>query len=112
MKTSNRSRTKTSAPKTTASTATNHRQKSIRKKNESNTITTRVKHIAVPIRYIHEQIEADRIKLQKIDTTLNIAYSGTKPNPSPTHFRQYDWAIGVQFYPPESSEHYKLLGTS
>ena len=76
---------------------------------ESNTITTRVKHIAVPISYIHEQIESDRITLRKIDTTLNLADSGTKPNPSPTHFRQHDFVIGVRFYPPSDSEHYKLL---
>lgn len=51
--------------------------------------------MAVPIRYIHEQIEANHIKLEMIDTTLNIADLGTKPNPLPTHFKQYDWAIGV-----------------
>ena len=91
------------------SPAEEHKEEVLVNENESNTITTQVKYIAVPIWYIHEQIEADRIKLQKIDTRLNIADSGTKPNPSPTHFRQYDWAIGVRFYPPESSEHYKLL---
>jgi hypothetical protein len=40
MKTSNRLRTKTSAPKTTASTARNHRQKSIRKKSLSTKMIT------------------------------------------------------------------------
>lgn len=76
---------------------------------EANTVTTRVKHIAVPIKYINEQIQDGCIKLEKIDTTLNFADSGTKPNPSPTHFRHYDHVIGVRFYPPEGSEHYKLL---
>ena len=78
---------------------------------EANTFTSRTKHIAVPIKYINinKQIQAGKIKLEKIDTTLNLADSGTKPNPSPTHFRHYDWVIGVQFYPPKESEHYKLL---
>ena len=76
---------------------------------EANSVTTRVKHLAVSIAYIHEQIEANIIKLEKIDTTLNIADSGTKPNPSPIHFRHYDYIIGVRFYPPIESEHYQLL---
>lgn len=76
---------------------------------EANTVTTRVKHIAVPIKFIHEKITLDRIKLNWIDTTLNLADSGTKPNPSPTHFRHYDYLIGVRFYPPKGSEHYTLL---
>jgi hypothetical protein len=76
---------------------------------EANTVTTRVKHIAVPIHYVHEQIEAGKIVLEKVDTTLNLADSGTKPNPAPTHFRHYNYIIGVRYYPPPESEHYKLL---
>ena len=76
----------------------------------SNTVTSRVKHIAVPILYMHEQVKDNNIELKKIDTTLNLADSGTKPNPAPTFFRHFDHAIGVRFYPPEDSEHYKLPG--
>eukprot|EP00956_Cyclotella_meneghiniana_P029504 scaffold71543_cov60-Cyclotella_meneghiniana.AAC.2 len=76
---------------------------------EANTTTTRVKHIAVPIKYIHEKIAAGRIKLHWIDTTLNLADSGTKPNPSPTLTRHYDYLIGVRFYPPVGSTHHELL---
>jgi len=75
----------------------------------SNTVTSRVKHIAVPILYMHEQVKDNNIELKKIDTTLNLADSGTKPNPAPTFSRHFDHAIGVRFYPPEDSEHYKLL---
>ena len=75
----------------------------------ANTVTTRVKHIAVPIHFIHQQIKTARITLRKIGTHLNLSDSGTKPNPSPTHFRHFDQAIGVRFYPPSDSEHYKLL---
>eukprot|EP00956_Cyclotella_meneghiniana_P008309 scaffold11091_cov47-Cyclotella_meneghiniana.AAC.1 len=76
---------------------------------ESNAVTTRVKHISVPIKYIHEKIAADRIKLHWIDTNLNLADSGTKPNPSPVLTRHYDFLIGVRFYPPPGSKHHELL---
>ena len=76
---------------------------------KANTVTNRVKHIAVPIHFIHQQIANGKVDFKKIGTHLNMADSGTKPNPSPTHFRQFDQAIGVRFYPPADSEHYKLL---
>lgn len=76
---------------------------------EANQVTSRVKHIAVPIHFIHEFIHRNRFKMVKIGTHLNVADSGTKPNPSPTHFRHFDYACGVRFYPPHGSEHFKLL---
>jgi len=76
---------------------------------KANTVTNRVKHIAVPIHFIHQQIANGKVDFKKIGTHLNMADSGTKPNPAPTHFRQFDQAIGVRFYPPADSEHYKLL---
>ena len=76
---------------------------------EAKTVTTRVKHIAVPIHFIHEHINDGRFVMRKIGTTLNLSDSGTKPNPAPIHFRQYDHTTGVRFYPPKESDHYKLL---
>jgi hypothetical protein len=52
----------------------------------SNTITSRVKHIAVHIGFMNEQVKDGKIELHKIDTKLNIADSGTKPTPAPTFF--------------------------
>ena len=52
----------------------------------ANTVTTRVKHIAVPIHFTNQQIKNGRVTLRKIGTQLNLADSGTKPNPSLTHF--------------------------
>ena len=63
-------------------------------------VTTRFKHIAVPIHFIDEQIWPGRFDIRKISTKLNLAESGTKPNPSSTHFRHFDQAIGFRFYPP------------
>ena len=75
----------------------------------ANAVTSRVKHIAVPIHFIHQLIYQDRICVRKIDTHLNLADSGTKPNPAPTLFRHIDHAIGVRFYPPSDSDHFRLL---
>ena len=58
---------------------------------------------------MHQQILHGKVDFFKIGTNLNLADSGTKPNPSPTHFRHFDQAIGVRFYPPPESEHYIKL---
>jgi hypothetical protein len=39
----------------------------------SNTITSQVKHVAVPIGFMNEQIKNGKIELRKIGTKLNIA---------------------------------------
>jgi len=79
---------------------------------QANTVTTRVKHIAVPIHFIHHQIAMKKFTMVKIGTQLNLADSGTKPTPGPTHFRHFDQSIGVRFYPPLESEHHDLLELS
>ena len=49
-------------------------------------VTTRVKHVAVPISFVHHHIVNGNIKIKKIGTHLNLADSGNKPNYSPAHF--------------------------
>jgi len=73
----------------------------------ANTVTSRVKKIAIPIMYLHNLVNDGTISLRKIGTKLNLADSGTKPNPAPTHFDHFDQAIGVRFDPPTDLEHYK-----
>ena len=72
-------------------------------------ISTRVKHIAVPIAYIHEKIIKNINTLHKIPTTLQPSDPGTKPISAPILFRTYDYAIGVRFYPPPGSTHASLM---
>ena len=55
---------------------------------KANAETNQVKHIAVPIAFIHQQIANGKVDFKKIGTHLNMADSGMKPNHSPTHFRQ------------------------
>ena len=76
---------------------------------EAKTVTSRVKHVAVPIHFIHEKINDGRFIMRKIGTNLNLSDSGTKPNPVPIHFHQYDHTVGVRFYPPNGLDHFKLL---
>ena len=72
-------------------------------------ITKLVKHIAIPVAMINEDIAAGNNKPNKIDGKLNLPDNGTKPNPSSTFHRFYQWCRGQIFYPPPGSEHGKLL---
>ena len=72
-------------------------------------ITKLVKHIAIPVAMINEDIAAGNSKPVKIDGKLNPPDNGTKPNPSSTFHRHYQFCRGQIFYPPAGSEHGKLL---
>lgn len=76
---------------------------------ESNAMSSRVKHIAVPVLYVHEQIAHDKIRMEYIKTAIQPADPGTKPTSAPVMFRAFDYLIGVRHYPPADSEHAKLM---
>ncbi len=76
---------------------------------EVNALSTRVKHIAIPCQFTHEQIVHETIKMQYISTHLQPADPGTKPQSAPVNFRAYDYLIGVRHYPPSGSEHARLM---
>ena len=75
----------------------------------SNSITSRVKHMAVTVGYIHQEIELGKAVPEKIKTTLNIADLGTKPLAAPSHHRHFEFARGVRYYPPPLSNHATLM---
>ena len=75
----------------------------------SNSITSRVKHMAVAVGYIHQEIELGKAVPQKIKTTLNIADLGTKPLAAPSHHRHFEFARGIRYYPPPKSNHATLM---
>ena len=56
-----------------------------------------------------KEIEMEKIIPMKIKTTLNISDLGTKPLAGPSHHRHYEFARGVRYYPPLTSEHAKLM---
>ena len=71
----------------------------------SNAISSRVKHIAVPIAFANEKITFKIIQPEYINTTLQPADGGTKPQSSPTLERAFNYLIGVRNYPPPDSQH-------
>jgi len=72
-------------------------------------ITGRVKHMAVPIAMIQEDIRSGNSIPKKIKGTLNPSDMGTKPNPATTLHRHFRLARGHRFYPAPTSEHGKLM---
>ena len=72
-------------------------------------ITKLVKHIAIPVGMIGEEINRGHNIPVKIPGILNPPDNGTKPNPSSTFHRLVKFCRGQRFYPPPGSEHFKLL---
>ena len=72
-------------------------------------ITSRVKHMAVPIAITQEAIDQAILKISKIDGRLNPPDCGTKPLPSSSLHRHARWLRGQRFYPSPMSEHGILM---
>ena len=78
----------------------------------SGSISKRVKHIAVPVHFIYEKVFKRYIDFEHIPTALQPADPGTKSVSAPVLFRACDYAAGVRFYPPATSEHAELMALS
>lgn len=76
---------------------------------KANRVTSRVKHIAVPVAYIHEKYDAKLVTPEHIKTTIQPADMSTKPVSGPVLQRHFKFIRGYRFYPPKGSEHYTLL---
>lgn len=74
----------------------------------SDQVTSRVKHIAVPIAYVQEQVAEGMLDPTKIHTSIQPADMGTKAQSGPLLARHDSYLRGVRFYPPKGSEHYRL----
>ena len=59
----------------------------------------RVKHIEVPISYIHEQFYLHKTILDNISTYIQPSYMGTKPLSGPLLERNLSYIRDVRFYP-------------
>ena len=75
-------------------------------------ITTNLKHIDVPLRYVHEQHEYSAITCLPCGSKNMFADTMTKQETGTKHIHARDWYVGKQFYPPVNSEHYKILTKS
>ena len=58
-----------------------------------------VKHIAVPISYIHEQFYLHKTSPDNISTYVQPAYMGTKPFSGPVLEHNFSYTRGVCLYP-------------
>ena len=72
-------------------------------------ITSRVKHMAVPIAICHEDIKVGNSEGQKILGILNPSDLGTKSLPSSSYHRQSRQLRGQRYYPAPGTLHFKLL---
>ena len=75
----------------------------------ANQVTSRVKHIAVPIAYCHEQIRAIAVKPVKVYMSLQVSDIGNKPNSSTLYHRHKDTLFGKRFYPRPHTRYTALL---
>ena len=72
-------------------------------------ITPNVRHLDVPLAYLHEQYLRKIFDLHYIITSLQQADINTKPHGGGSLKNVILDLIGFSFYPPASSDHYKLL---
>ena len=72
-------------------------------------VTTRVKHIAMPVAHLNEHCFCNMVAPIHMDTKIQPADMGTKPLTGPLLHDHFCNARGVQHCPPENSEHCKLL---
>ena len=72
-------------------------------------LTPQVRHLDVKITWLHEQFIRSVFKLIYVHTSLQKADMNTKPHGGQQLIDMYLPLIGYKFYPPSSSEHYKLL---
>jgi len=72
-------------------------------------ITGRVKHMAVPIAMIQEDIRQGTSIPKKTSGILNPSDMRTKPNPASTLHHKFQLARSHKLWPPPTSEHGKLI---
>jgi len=78
----------------------------------SNSISSRVKHLAVQVAFAYEKVSMGVTSPEYIHTSLQPADAGTKPQSAPVLERAFNYLIGVRHYPPLTSNHAKALDLS
>ena len=72
-------------------------------------LTPRVRHLDVLITWLHDQHTCGIYTPNPINTNEMLADLNTKPQPPVILHRLCFILFGMNYYPPKSSEHYKLL---
>ena len=72
-------------------------------------LTPRVKHIDIPLKYLHDQHKDGIFEVQKCSTHLMLADYLNKPLPGPSIHRITAINVGRRFYPPLHTPHYNAM---
>ena len=72
-------------------------------------LTPNIKHVDVPICYLHELYLNGVFHPNYVDTSKNCADLNSKPHGGILLMQKLLWMVGERFYPPRDSSHYKLL---
>lgn len=72
-------------------------------------VTSNLKHIEIPLSYVHEQHENQAITCLPCSSKNMFADTMTKQETGTKHIAARNWYVGKQFYPPVNSKHYELL---
>ena len=75
-------------------------------------VTSNLKHIDIPLRYVHEEHEYGGLVCLPCSSENMFADSLTKQETGPKHILARNWYVGHCFYPPVNSKHYKELTKS
>ena len=72
-------------------------------------VTSNLKHIDIPLSYIHQQNQNGSITCEQCPSHHMWADTLTKQETGPKHLAARDKYMGKRYYPPPGSEHYKML---
>ena len=77
-----------------------------------NKISSRSRHLDIPVTYSYENLERQYFTLKHIDRKLNAADISTKSTSGPIVSRHWNFLRGLRFYPPAKTDHGRYLTTS
>jgi hypothetical protein len=75
----------------------------------ANQVTSRIRHIHIPVCYLHHQLDRGHFLPVFCKGTLMCADMCTKPVAGPLLSRHFDFIRGLRFAPPENSIHYSYF---
>jgi len=75
-------------------------------------VTSNLKHVDIPLTYLHSLHESSTITTSRAGTSTMVANFLTKQETGPQHMKSTKWITGRQYYPPRNPDHYKLLAKS
>jgi len=69
-------------------------------------VTTNLKHVDIPLTYLHSLHESATIKTSPASSSTMLANFLTKQETGPQHLKSLKWISGRAWYPPRSSDHF------